>query len=277
MEQPSYYSILTADVRYDPRLKKYADCKILFSEITALSNKFGYCKASNKYFAQLYDRPIPTISKWINILKGLGYLKIEMIYKENSNQILERRMFPISTPINAGVNTYSRTHEEGIHVDVKTPINADVKDNNININTTSKNKDNNNHAFLESEELADRQGAIEVLETIHAAPNAYQRKSFLEAKDNYGEEFLKAVALVVAQTGGNVSYRYFEKALSNYIKKGITTPDGVRKEVERHGKLVDDFQSRKEEYLKNGYRTGQTNYQATGAVDFLDPRRLDEM
>lgn len=277
MEYPSYFSILTADVRYDPRLKKYADCKVLFSEITALSNKFGYCKASNKYFAQLYDRPTETISRWINRLRDLGYLKIKMIYKENSNQILERRMYPISTPIDAGVNTYRRERQGGIGTDIKTPIDAGVKDNSTSINNTSKNKDNNNHAFLESEELADRQGAIEVLETIHAAPNAYQRKSFLEAKDNYGEEFLKAVALVVAQTGGNVSYRYFEKTLSNYIKKGITTPEGVRKEVERHGKLVDDFQSRKEEYLKNGYRAGQTNYQATGAVDFLDPRRLDEM
>lgn len=277
MEYPSYFSILTADVRYDPRLKKYADCKVLFSEITALSNKFGYCKASNKYFAQLYDRPTETISRWINRLRDLGYLKIKMIYKDNSNQILERRMYPISTPIDAGVNTYRRERQGGIGTDIKTPIDAGVKDNSTSINNTSKNKDNNNHAFLESEELADRQGAIEVLETIHAAPNAYQRKSFLEAKDNYGEEFLKAVALVVAQTGGNVSYRYFEKTLSNYIKKGITTPEGVRKEVERHGKLVDDFQSRKEEYLKNGYRAGQTNYQATGAVDFLDPRRLDEM
>ena len=277
MEYPSYYSILTADVRYDPRLKKYADCKILFSEITALSNKFGYCKASNKYFAQLYDRPIPTISKWINILKGLGYLKIEMIYKENSNQILERRMFPISTPINAGVNTYSRTHEEGIHVDVKTPINADVKDNNININNTSNNKNNNNNAFSNSQELADRQEAIDVLETIHAAPNAYWVGSFNTAKKEYGEEFLKAVALVVAKTKGNVDYSYFDKTLRNYVRKGITTAEGVRKEEERHKKLVDDFHSRKEEFLKNGYRAGQTNYQATGAVDFLDPRRLDGM
>ena len=39
MEHPSCYSILTADVRYDKRLKPNE--KLLFSEITALSNKRG--------------------------------------------------------------------------------------------------------------------------------------------------------------------------------------------------------------------------------------------
>ena len=46
MEQPSYYSILTANVRYDKELK--ANEKLLFSEITALSNRNGYCHATNK-------------------------------------------------------------------------------------------------------------------------------------------------------------------------------------------------------------------------------------
>lgn len=146
-DKPSYYSILTADVRYDERLKNHADCKVLYSEITALSNKYGYCKASNKYFSELYGRPTPTISKWINLLKKLGYVKVEMIYKENSKEIQERRLYPISTPINADINT-------GINVDVKGGINVDVKDNitsinNINTNnkensSKSNNKENSN-------------------------------------------------------------------------------------------------------------------------------------
>ena len=44
-ERPSYYSIITADVRYDKSLKDKA--KLLYSEITALANKNGYCYASN--------------------------------------------------------------------------------------------------------------------------------------------------------------------------------------------------------------------------------------
>ena len=123
-EKPSYYSILTADVRYDERLKKYADCKVLFSEITALSNKYGYCTASNGYFARLYDRPKQTISRWINLLIKLGYLKSEMIYKENSKEIQERRLYPITTPINANNNR---------------GINTSVKDNITSINTINNN------------------------------------------------------------------------------------------------------------------------------------------
>ncbi|MBK3956922.1 alpha/beta hydrolase, partial [Staphylococcus haemolyticus] len=42
-EQPSYYSIITANVRYDNRLTDSE--KLLFAEITSLSNKYGYCTA----------------------------------------------------------------------------------------------------------------------------------------------------------------------------------------------------------------------------------------
>lgn len=140
-DKPSYFSILTADVRYDERLKNHADCKVLYSEITALSSKYGYCKANNKYFSKLYGRAIPTISKWINLLKKLEYIKVEMIYKENSKEIKERRIYPIATPISANIKT-------PINGNVKTPINADVKDNNINTNNINTNstftQDSNN-------------------------------------------------------------------------------------------------------------------------------------
>ena len=139
-EKPSYYSILTADVRYDERLKKYADCKVLFSEITALSNKYGYCTASNGYFARLYDRPKPTISRWINLLIKLEYLKSEMIYKENSKEIKERRLYPITTPINANNNRGINTSVKGgINTDNNRGINTSVKDNITSINTINNN------------------------------------------------------------------------------------------------------------------------------------------
>ncbi|WP_050950824.1 conserved phage C-terminal domain-containing protein [Limosilactobacillus gastricus] len=139
MEQPSYYSILTADVRYDPRLKRMADCKVLYSEITALSNKWGYCTASNSYFAKLYDRPVPTISKWINLLIKLGYLRSELIY--DGKEIKQRKLYPISNPINADVKGgINADVKGGINADVKGGINADVKDNSTRVNTTSINK-----------------------------------------------------------------------------------------------------------------------------------------
>ena len=68
LEQPSYYAILTASVRYDNRLTDSE--KILYAEITALSNKYGYCSASNNYFAKLYEVSKRTISTRINNLKS---------------------------------------------------------------------------------------------------------------------------------------------------------------------------------------------------------------
>ena len=148
MEKPSFFSILTADVRYDPRLKKYADCKVLYSEITSLSNKNGYCHASNRYFAELYERPIPTISRWINILKECGYIKVVMI--KEGKQIKERHIYPLSTPINARVNTPTHKRKEGINTAVKTPINTDVKENNTSLNNTSINTNSASHSNAQS-------------------------------------------------------------------------------------------------------------------------------
>lgn len=74
-ERPSYYSIIPATVRYDKRLKAYE--RLMFSEITALSNKYGYCTASNSYFASLYEVDKTTISRWLSHLSDLKYVRIK--------------------------------------------------------------------------------------------------------------------------------------------------------------------------------------------------------
>ena len=54
----SYYAIIPANVRYDERLKLLS--RMLYGEITALSNEKGYCWANNKYFGTLYKVSIQT-------------------------------------------------------------------------------------------------------------------------------------------------------------------------------------------------------------------------
>ena len=86
MENPSYYSVIPARVRYDKELK--ANEKLLYGEISALSNKNGYCNAKNNYFADLYDVNKKTVSSWITHLKDKGYIEVE-----NRKGVLEQ--FPI--------------------------------------------------------------------------------------------------------------------------------------------------------------------------------------
>ena len=87
----SYYAIIPAFVRYDQTLT--ANAKLLYGEITALCNDKGFCFARNKYFADLYGVSNVSISKWINQLKSSGYIKIKMLYKEDSKQIESREMY----------------------------------------------------------------------------------------------------------------------------------------------------------------------------------------
>ena len=73
-DKPAYFSILTAAVRYDKSL--CANAKLLYSEITALTQKEGYCWASNKHFSDLYEVDVSTVKRWISDLEKGGHLEI---------------------------------------------------------------------------------------------------------------------------------------------------------------------------------------------------------
>lgn len=99
-ERPSYYSVLPAEVRYNPNLT--ADEKLLFSEITCLCNTSGFCWASNSYFAELYNVTPQTISRWINHLSEQEYIKHE-IRKDRGNIRIISILWTI--PMNNPANT----------------------------------------------------------------------------------------------------------------------------------------------------------------------------
>lgn len=125
-ERPSYYSIITADVRYDKSLKDKA--KLLYSEITALANKNGYCYANNKYFADLYGVSTRTITDLIKDLVDKNYIHSEIIYEKGTKKVIQRRLYLLK-------NT-SIPMEENFY----TPLEENFQDNNINNNNTSNNK-----------------------------------------------------------------------------------------------------------------------------------------
>lgn len=130
MEQPSYYSITPAVVRYDSDLK--SNEKLLYGEITALSNKFGYCTASNGYFAPLYDVKKETVSRWISHLNEKGYIKVQVI--RNDNKTVKQRRIYVSD-----IREVLTKKSIGYCQKDQDPIDQKVKENITSNNTTSIN------------------------------------------------------------------------------------------------------------------------------------------
>lgn len=126
MDNPGYYANIPANVRYDKELS--ANAKLLYGELTALSNKEGYCWAGNQYFASLYGVTKVTVSTWIGQLKEGGYIDVQMQYKEGSKQILNRYIRISGEGIKENLNTSQRKPYY--------PIKENLKDNNT-INNTS--------------------------------------------------------------------------------------------------------------------------------------------
>ena len=126
-EKPSYYAIIPANVRYDNRLK--ANEKLMYGEIVCLSNKNGYCFASNKYFSELYEVSPQAISGWVKNLERCGYITCE--YLHNGTEIKERR-------ISINPQTNSTKLEKGINKTLK-GYKQNFKDNNIKINNIKNN------------------------------------------------------------------------------------------------------------------------------------------
>lgn len=124
-EQPNYYAIIPANVRYDNDLIQGA--KLLYGEITALSNQKGFCWANDMYFANLYKVSKKTIQTWLKSLEDKGYITREVIYKEGSNEIVTRYIRLCAYPTNEKVHT---------------PMHEKVRDNNTSINTTVNNTNN---------------------------------------------------------------------------------------------------------------------------------------
>lgn len=83
--KPNYFSILTADVRYDKELS--ASEKIFYSEITCLCNSKGFCYCSNKYFSELYNVDVRTIRNWLSKLANKKYIKISLDKTTNERKI----------------------------------------------------------------------------------------------------------------------------------------------------------------------------------------------
>ena len=203
-DKPSYYSILTADVRYDEKLS--ASEKLLFSEITALSNKHGYCTAGNGYFSKLYNVSDRSVTRWIKHLKELGYLKYVPIYKKDSKEVDERRLYPLTNskePLDK--NVYGGRQK------CPRPLDKNVEDNITsinNINTNNDIKENSNKSNSNNKDNFDYKKFIEWFNELSDKNfrNTETNRKLIRARLNEGytkEDIAKVVRFKVNQWKDN--------------------------------------------------------------------------
>ena len=111
MEKPNYYAIIPASVRYCKELTPFE--RLLYAEITCLTNYKGYCWATNNYFAQLYAKSKDTISRSVSNLSSLGFIEVNII--RDKNKQVESRFIKIKEiPVIKDINAYTQKCLEGI-------------------------------------------------------------------------------------------------------------------------------------------------------------------
>ena len=115
-ERPGYYAVIPADVRYDDRIP--ANAKLLYGEISALTDMNGFCFAGNGYFAQLYGLSERTITSLIKSLKDNGYILVDL-KKDGTGKVISRRIWlrvsvADGQPVEENFYTTRKNFQEGI-------------------------------------------------------------------------------------------------------------------------------------------------------------------
>lgn len=134
--KPNYYAVIPAEVRYNEKLT--ANSKLLYGEITALSNKKGMCWATNKYFADLYNVSEVSVSKWVSQLIDQALIRTQ------TNHDGKREIYLIGV----------KEKFKGVQRKVKGGVKEKFKPNN-NIHNNNNNTSNNSATFKKVSEFSD--------------------------------------------------------------------------------------------------------------------------
>jgi DNA-binding transcriptional ArsR family regulator len=126
-EKPSYWAVLPAAIRYDPEIP--ASAKLLYAEISSLTESRGFCYASNDYFVRLYGMAERTLQRHLKALEDAGYIRI----LDGNGGKARRRIF-------AGVNPLAGNPDKN---DGVTPTNmSGSPDKNVTQNKKEIRKEN---------------------------------------------------------------------------------------------------------------------------------------
>lgn len=176
-----YYSIIPATILYNRDLK--ANQKILYAVITSLSNKEGYCFASNKYLADKLNVGANTVSGWITDLRRKNFVRVELI-RNDKQEIIQRRIYIKDIPYNF-YKEYPYTKKEEVGILQKWEEN-NIINNNISTHTLSKIQ-YQDKVFLyayEYEDLVEKYGQVKADKCIEEL-SLYKRSKGVEYASDY--------------------------------------------------------------------------------------------
>lgn len=105
------YGQLPTVVSHDNRVSDF-QCR-LYTEISSLSNKYGYCFASNDYLGKTFSKSPETISRAISGLQKLGYLTV--VIEDGYKRKMKVKMdFSDMEPIDENVKGGSQKEQGGL-------------------------------------------------------------------------------------------------------------------------------------------------------------------
>ena len=90
------YAVIPAKVLYDTELRPNA--KLVYGEISAMARAAGYCWAQNAHFAEILGISKKTVGELIAQLAKREHIKVEVIRDEETNEVLERRIWISGAP-----------------------------------------------------------------------------------------------------------------------------------------------------------------------------------
>ena len=243
VDKPSFYAILPADVRYAEDLTSLQ--KILYAEITALTNKEWYCYAGNSYFAELYNKDPTRVSKTISDMQKKWYLQVS---RENESWFVRRIYVWELKELKKTIKTTCRKVQKascrktqdpsciwvqgGIEEKCKTPLaencNIIIQDN----NTTRNNTLSPNGDSILTDTKQGKKSDLKISSSLKNLGEEKEKSSAKKEKEAYGDPGInECLDLIKSYNGGIVNgsdakQRQFANHLIKKLQKLTSVQEG---------------------------------------------------
>ena len=237
VKRSNWDSLLPAAVRYDSRLK--GDTKVLYSEILLLSNKAGYCYATDQHLAALFDKRRETINRYIKSLVKYGYIKIEST--RQGKTVVERKIYPLTLPKTSifqnGKSVISRDSAKLSDQTVTKSLVSDQTVTKVSDQIVTVNDSNSNDSKKELER--EKEGQQPAAGILYNGLTWNEKLGSLDGKLKLLlDKYLTSLPVNVIQYAIDKaakkdklksSYGYLSKVLADYQENNINTIDKLEK------------------------------------------------